>query len=118
VIQKEIPDLVALVAQSILSSLDLSSGSIQEILNLSFLNQLAGHDDKALKLLEKAADQNQILQGKVTANLTKVKSHLDKSRVSDQAWKDLKVSLSKDDLPEENLTEVADIINSLLLNKQ
>ncbi|HDN04961.1 MAG TPA: tetratricopeptide repeat protein [Chloroflexi bacterium] len=118
VIQKEVPDLVAQVAQALLSSLDLTSGSIQEILNLSFLNSLAGHDDKALKLLEKAADQNQKLHGKVTANLTKVKSHLDESRVSDQAWKDLKGSLSKDDLPEENLTEVADIINSLLLNKQ
>ena len=118
VIQKEVPDLVAMVAQSLLSSLDLTSGSIQEILNLSFLNSLAGHDDKALKLLEKAADQNLKFQGKVTANLTKVKSHLDESRVSDQAWKDLKGSLSKDDLPEENLTEVADIINSLLLNKQ
>jgi tetratricopeptide (TPR) repeat protein len=118
VIQKEVPDLVAMVAQALLSSLDLTSGSIQEILILSFLNQLAGHDDKALKLLEKAADQNQKLHGKVTANLTKVKSHLDETRVSDQAWKDLKGSLSKEDISEENLTEVADIINSLLINKQ
>jgi len=102
VIQKEVPDLVAMVAQALLSSLDLTSGSIQEILILSFLNQLA----------------DQILHGKVTANLTKVKSHLDESRVSDQAWKDLKGSLSKEDISEENLTEVADIINSLLINKQ
>jgi len=118
VIQKEVPDLVAMVAQAILSRLDLNSGSIQEILLLSFLNQLAGHDDKALKLLEKAADQNQKLHGKVTANLTKVKSHLDESRVNDKAWQDLKGSLAKDDISEENLTEVADIINSLLMNKQ
>jgi len=118
VIQKEVPDLVAMVAQALLASLDITSGSIQEILILSFLNQLAGHDDKALKLLEKAADKNQKLQGKVTANLTKVKTHLDESRVSDQAWKDLKGSLGKENVSEENLTEVADIINSLLLNKQ
>ncbi len=118
VIQKEVPDLVAMIAQALLSSLDLASGSIQEILILSFLNQLAGHDEKALKLLEKAADQNQKLQGKVTANLTKVKSHLDEPRVSDQAWKDLKGSLSKENLPEESLTEVADIVISLLENKQ
>ncbi len=118
VIQKEVPDLVAMIAQALLSSLDLASGSIQEILILSFLNQLAGHDQKALHLLEKAADQNQKLQGKVTANLTKVKSHLDEPRVSDQAWKDLKGSLSNEDLPEENLTQVADIIFSLLENKQ
>ena len=118
VIQKEVPNLVARVAQSLLSSLDITNGSIQEILILSFLNQLAGHDEKALILLEKAAEQNQKLQGKVTANLTKVKSHLDESRVSDQAWKDLKGSLSKEDISEENLSEVADIINSLLENKQ
>ena len=118
VLQREVPDLVAMIAQSLLSSLDLASGSIQEILILSFLNQLAGHDEKALHLLEKAADQNQKLQGKVTANLTKVKSQLDEPRVSDQAWKDLKGSLSKDDLPEENLSEVAEIIFSLLGNKQ
>ncbi len=118
VIQKEVPDLVGKVAQALLSSLDLASGSIQEVLILSFLNQLAGNDGKALKLLEKAAEQNQKLQGKVTANLTKVKTHLDESRVSDQAWKDLKGSLGKEDISEEKLSEVADIIHSLLLNKQ
>jgi tetratricopeptide (TPR) repeat protein len=118
VIHQEVPDLVGMIALALLTSLDLASGSIQEILILSFLNQLAGHDEKALKLLEKAADHNQKLQGKLTANLTKVKSHLDEPRVNDQSWKDLKGLLGQDDIPTENLSEVADIICSLLENKQ
>ncbi len=118
VIQKEVPDLVAMVAQALLSSLDPTSGSIQEILVVSFLNQLAGNDEKALKLLEEAADQNQKIQGKVTANLNKVKSHLDEPQVSDKAWQDLKGSLSSEEGRDENLTEVAEIIRSLLEKNQ
>ncbi|MCJ7717858.1 MAG: hypothetical protein MUO54_15245, partial [Anaerolineales bacterium] len=118
VIKKEVPDLTAVIAQALLTSLNLATGSIQEILILSFLNQLAGNGKKALNLLEEAAEQNQKLQGKVTANLNKVKSHLDEPQVSDKSWQDLKGSLSNEDSHNTNLTDVAEIIRSLLQKNQ
>ncbi|MCJ7733099.1 MAG: tetratricopeptide repeat protein [Anaerolineales bacterium] len=117
-IQKEVPDLVSNIAQALLSSLNLDSGSMQETLVLSLLNQLSGNNEKALKLLEKASDQNQKIQGKLTANLNKVRSHLDEPQVSDKAWQDLKGSLSNEDGMADNLEEVAEIIHSLLAKNQ
>ncbi len=117
-IEKEVPDLVSMIAKALLESLDLKPDSIQEILTLALLNQLAGYQGKALQLLEKAADKNQRIQGKLTANLNKVKSDLDEPQVSDPSWQALKVSLSHQGEMNENLTEVSEIIHSLLGKKQ
>lgn len=113
-VEKELPDLIAMIAQALLESLDLKPDSIPEILTLSLLNQLAGYQAKALQLLEKAADKNQRIQGKLTANLNKVKTNLDEPQVSDPAWQALKGSLSRPEDMLENLGEVAEIIHSLL----
>lgn len=117
-IEKEVPDLVAMIAQALLDSLDLRPDSVVEILTLSFLNQLAGNQAKALKLLEKATKQNQRIQGKLTANLNKVKTNLDEPQVSDPAWQALKGSLDSQGEMSENLSEIAEIIHSLLSKNQ
>lgn len=117
-IEKEVPDLIAIIAQALLDSLDLKPDSVPEILTLSLLNQLAGRQGKALQLLEKAAEKNQKIQGKLTANLNKVKTNLDEPQVSDPAWQALKGSLSRQGEMAENLSEVAEIIHSLLEKNQ
>ena len=117
-IEKEVPDLISMIAQALLDSLDIKPDSIPEILTLSLLNQLAGYQTKALQLLEKAADKNQKIQGKLTANLNKVKTNLDEPQVSDPAWQALKGSLNSEGGMGENLSEVAEIIHSLLGKNQ
>lgn len=117
-IEKEVPELVAMIAQALLDSLDLKPENILEILTLSLLNQLAGNQTTALKLLEKATKKNQRIQGKLTANLNKVKTNLDEPQVSDPAWQALKGSLDRQGEMGENLSEVAEIIHSLLAKNQ
>ena len=117
-IEKELPELISMIAQALLDSLDLKPDSIPQILTLSLLNQLAGNQTKALQLLEKAAEKNHKIQGKVTANLNKVKTNLDEPQISDPAWQALKGSLSHQGEMSENLSEVAEIIHSLLAKKQ
>ncbi|RLD00355.1 MAG: hypothetical protein DRI46_07595 [Chloroflexi bacterium] len=118
VIKKEVPDLVSMIAQALLDSLDLKPESVPEILALSLLNQMAGNQAKALQLLEKAAVKNQKIQGKLTATLNKVKTDLDEPQVSDPAWQALKGSLGRQGEMSENLSEVAEIILSLLGKNQ
>jgi tetratricopeptide (TPR) repeat protein len=117
-IEKEVPDLVSMIARALLDSLDLKPDHVPEILALSLLNQLAGNQGKALQLLEKAAEKNHRIQGKVTANLNKVKTNLDEPQISDPAWQELKGSLSRQGEMSENLSEVAEIIHSLLIKNQ
>ncbi|MFN2113440.1 MAG: tetratricopeptide repeat protein [Anaerolineales bacterium] len=118
VIEKEVPELVSMIAQALLISLDLKPETVPEILVLSTLNQLAGNQSKALTLLEKATEKNHRIQGKLTANLNKVKSYLDEPQISDPAWQELKGTLGNLDQMSENLGEIADIIHALLEKKQ
>jgi len=118
VIEKEVPELTPMIAQALLVSLDLKLESMPEILILSLLNQLAGNQAKALALLEKASKKNHRIQGKLTANLNKVKTYLDEPQVSDPAWQELKESLADLDETSDNLAEIAEIIHSLLEKKQ
>ena len=117
-IEKEVPELVGMIAQALLESLGLKPESVSEILTLSLLNELAGNQGKALQLLEKAAKKNQKIQGKLTANLNKVKTTLDEPQVSDPAWQALKGALSRGEEMGENLSEVAEIIHALLEKNQ
>jgi tetratricopeptide (TPR) repeat protein len=117
-IERELPDLVGMIAEVLLDSLNIKPESMPEILALSVLNQMAGNQSKALHLLEKAAAKNQKIQGKLTANLNKVKTTLDEPQVSDPAWQALKGSLSHQGEMSENLSEVAEIIHSLLVKNQ
>ena len=116
-ISKEVPDLVPNLARLILGNAKFDKNNIQETLTLSFLNQLAGNDEVALKLLEEASEQNQKFHGKLAANLNKVRTNLDQPRLSDKSWKELKESLGDPDLAGENVQDITEVIRSLLDNK-
>jgi tetratricopeptide (TPR) repeat protein len=113
-IQSEVPEIVSEIANNLLDLLDLDPNSMQDILALSLLNQSAGKTKTALDLLELASERNQKLQGKLSANLNKVKTHLVEPQINDQEWQDLKSSLSEQKGMGENIEEVASIIASLL----
>lgn len=113
-IQKEVPDLSELIAQSLLEKLELDSSSLQELLVLSVLNQLAGKSETALELLELASDRNQKLQGKLSINLNKVRTKLVEPRANDRGWQELKSSISDQTGLGENIEDVAAIIRSLV----
>jgi len=113
-IQKEVPDLSELIAQSLLDILELDNSSLQELLVLSVLNQLAGKSETALELLELASDRNQKFQGKLSVNLNKVKTKLVEPQVNDRGWEELKSSISDQSGMGENIEDVAAIIRSLI----
>ena len=113
-IQKEVPDLSEQIAQSLLDIMEFDSSSLQELLVLSLLNQLAGKSETALELLELASERNQKLQGKLSANLNKVKTKLVEPQANDRGWQELKSSLSDQPGMGDNLEDVAAIIHSLI----
>ena len=116
-LNKEVPELSPQVAQILLVSIKGEPTDIQGIVTHSLLHQLAGHSEAALSLLEKAAEQNQKLHGKLAANLNKVKTDLKQPQVSDKAWQELKDTLSEREGMHENVQEISDIIRSLLDNE-
>ena len=116
-ISKEVPDLVTILAQSVLDKTKFDKSNIQETLTLSLLNQLAGNDETALRLLEEASDQNQKIHGKLAANLNKVRTNLDQPQLNDKSWKELKQSLGDSEKTSENVQEISEVIRSLLDNK-
>ena len=116
-IQNEVPDLAKDIAGSLLENLELDSNSLQDILVLSVLNQIAGKSETALELLELASDRNQRLQGKLSANLNKVKTKLVEPQANDKVWQELKSSLSDQKGIGENIEDVAAIIRSLIDKK-
>ena len=117
-ISAEVPDLTSKVAQSLLAQVRFGAGDIQEVLTLSLLNQLAGNDEVALKLLEGANEKSQRLHGKLAANLNKVRSNLDQPSLGDKNWQELKQSLADSNATRDNVGEISDVIRSLLDNQQ
>ena len=115
---EELPDLAPKIAQTLLSQTQFGKVDIQEILTLSLLNQLAGNNEIALKLLEGANEKSQKLHGKLAANLSKARSNLDLPSMGDNSWQELKQSLSDSKVTGENVREISDVIRSLLENQQ
>jgi tetratricopeptide (TPR) repeat protein len=113
-VQKEVPELTQKIAKILRDKLVFDSNSIQDILNLSILNQYAGNSETALELLEIASERNRKLQGKLSTNLNKVITNLDDPQTNDRGWNELKSSLSKEKDLGENIEDVASIISSLL----
>jgi tetratricopeptide (TPR) repeat protein len=117
-IQTQVPELAGEIARTLLSSLKLDSGATQDLLVHSLLFQLAGRSEEALKLLEKAADQNQRLQGKLRAHLNKVKTNLDQPLANDRDWQMLKENVGESSAGGESLEDLAIILRSLLGKNQ